>query len=76
MGDQPDEASGSSNSRSTRMAEDIHWSQPCTGLRRSSPIENPKVELTRDILHELSLAYSFLIQFRNNFVSIQYQCVP
>lgn len=73
MGDHPDEAGSShSSGRSPRMA-DVHWSQPCTGLQRN-PRKEPH-ELTKHILHELSLAASFLGGFRDKYVSIQY-CGP
>ncbi|XP_050724589.1 uncharacterized protein LOC127002550 [Eriocheir sinensis] len=65
MGDQPDEAGSShSSGRSSRMA-DVHWSQPCTGLARN-PRKKPH-ELTKHILHELSLAHSFLGVFKDKY---------
>ncbi|XP_063873645.1 uncharacterized protein LOC135107570 isoform X2 [Scylla paramamosain] len=58
MGDSPDDAT---SSRSRRMAT-FHWSQPCTGLVKNP--DNTQRDLSRHILHELSTAHSFLIDFR------------
>lgn len=72
MVDQTDDV-GSSNSR--RMP-DAHWSQPCTGLLRN-PKKKPH-ELSKHILHELSIAHSFLSDFRDKYVSklLSYFSIP
>lgn len=61
MSDRPDDAT---SSRSRRMAT-VHWSQPCTGLVKNP--DNTQRDLSRHILHELSTAHSFLIDFRTKY---------
>ncbi|KAG0712825.1 hypothetical protein GWK47_017570 [Chionoecetes opilio] len=66
MGDQPDDA-GSSSSRSRRTT-DIHWSHPCIDL-----LKNPNItesDLSGHILHEVSTAHSFLIDFKEKYAKL------
>lgn len=60
MADNTDDA-GSSRSRRTT----VHWSTPCTGLLKNP--NNTQQDLSRNILHELSTAHSFLMDFRSKY---------